>query len=176
MLVLKFAICCSERHFPNVINYCSFKLIKKTWRIDRCSLLSTREIHFVQVSQDSNIQNNDSKKQAPTLVLEMCMWGGCHNRASSSNWRGQGDSARLCLLSSLTAEGGEAGPAPVCFEYRGSISPTRGQDLKAGAEVMSWVPRDMTCFLHRPLVIEPLEGWALLPTEFGPQGDQPQPP
>ena len=31
----------------------------------------------------------------------------------------------------------EAGPAPVCFEYRGSISSTRGQDLKAGAEVMS---------------------------------------
>ena len=31
----------------------------------------------------------------------------------------------------------EAGPAPVCFKYRGSISSTRGQDLKAGAEVMS---------------------------------------
>ena len=30
----------------------------------------------------------------------------------------------------------EAGPAPVCFEYRGSMSSTRGQDMKAGAEVM----------------------------------------
>lgn len=35
------------------------------------------------------------------------------------------------------SRGDEACPAPVCFEYRGSISPSRGQDLTAGAEVMS---------------------------------------
>lgn len=47
------------------------------------------------------------------------------------------------------------------------------KDLKAGTEVMSWVPHDLTCILHRPLVIDLLEGWALLPTELGPQGDHP---
>lgn len=34
------------------------------------------------------------------------------------------------------SKGGEAGPAPICFESRGSISPTRGHDLKASAQVL----------------------------------------
>lgn len=42
---------------------------------------------------------------------------------------GRGGSGGLCLLRS---RGYEAGSVPVCFEYWGSISLTRGQDVKAG--------------------------------------------
>lgn len=51
---------------------------------------------------------------------------------------------RVMFVKTLIAEGDEAGPAPVRFEYRGSISHKRGHDL--------------TCFLHHSLVTEVLEG------------------
>lgn len=67
------------------------------------------------------------------------MWGvstqHTHNRASSSKW--SGGLWGVLFVKKPDSRGDKAGPAPVCFEYRGSISPTRGQDLKAGAEVMS---------------------------------------
>jgi len=34
------------------------------------------------------------------------------------------------------SRGDETTPDFVCFEYKGSVSPSRGQDLEAGAEVM----------------------------------------
>ena len=78
---------------------------------------------------------------------------------------GKGVTGGLCLLRSLTAEGMKLA-LPLFFSIQGQqhiFYQRTGSE--SSAEVMSLVPGDLTCFLHRSLVIELLEGWALLQSE-----------
>ncbi len=53
--------------------------------------------------------------------------------------------------------GNEAGSASVGLECRVSVSPFRGQGVKAGAKDVCGVSRHLSCFFHNPLSMELLE-------------------
>ena len=65
----------------------------------------------------------------------------------------------LCLLSSLIAVGMKLALA---FAF-----------LNLEAQVVRWVPRNISGFLHCPLLIEMLKGRALHPTQFRPHVGHP---